>query len=168
MLGDTAVAVHPDDERYRAIVGKKVRHPLTGREIPIVPDAILVDPKFGTGAVKVTPAHDFNDFEVGKRHGLEQLTVIGLDGRMTAEAGPVAGLDRFEARKKVKELVAAQGLDRGAKPHALPPGRARPPGRSRPPPPAPGASARSRCWSRSSPISGTSGSSRSRAPPSRR
>jgi len=123
MLGDTAVAVHPDDERYRALVGKKVRHPLTGRELPIVADAILVDPKFGTGAVKVTPAHDFNDFEVGKRHGLEQLTVIGLDGRMTAEAGPVAGLERFEARKRVKELIAEQGLDRGTKPHALPLGR---------------------------------------------
>ena len=88
MLGDTAVAVHPDDERYRALVGKKVRHPLTGREFPIVADAILVDPEFGTGAVKVTPAHDFNDFETGKRHGLEQLTVIGLDGRMTAAGGP--------------------------------------------------------------------------------
>ncbi len=123
MLGDTAVAVHPDDERYRAIVGKKVRHPLTGRTFPIVADAILVDPKFGTGAVKVTPAHDFNDFEVGKRHGLEQITVIGPDGKMTAEAGPVAGLERFEARKKVKELLAAQGLDRGTKPHLLAIGR---------------------------------------------
>ncbi len=123
MLGDTAVAVHPDDERYRAVVGKKVRHPLTGRELPIVADAILVDPKFGTGAVKVTPAHDFNDFETGKRHGLAQLTVIGPDGKMTAEAGPVAGLDRFEARKRVKELVAEQGLDRGTKPHLLAIGR---------------------------------------------
>jgi len=123
MLGDTAVAVHPDDDRYRAMVGKKVRHPLTGREFPIVADAILVDPKFGTGAVKVTPAHDFNDFETGKRHGLEQLTVIGLDGRMNENAGPVAGLDRFEARKRVKELIAEKGLDRGAKPHTLPLGR---------------------------------------------
>ncbi|HYG69024.1 MAG TPA: class I tRNA ligase family protein, partial [Anaeromyxobacteraceae bacterium] len=78
MLGDTAVAVHPDDARYRDVVGKKVRHPITGREIPIVADAILVDPAFGTGAVKVTPAHDFNDFEVGKRHGLELVTVIDL------------------------------------------------------------------------------------------
>ena len=123
MLGDTAVAVHPDDDRYRAMVGKNVRHPLTGREIPIIADAILVDPKFGTGAVKVTPAHDFNDFDTGKRHGLEQLTVIGLDGRMNENAGPVAGLDRFEARKRVKELVAEKGLDRGTKPHALPLGR---------------------------------------------
>jgi valyl-tRNA synthetase len=123
MLGDTAVAVHPDDERYRAMVGTKVRHPLTGREFPIVADAILVDPKFGTGAVKVTPAHDFNDFEVGKRHGLPMLTVIGPDGRMTLEAGPVATLDRFAARKRVKELIAELGLDRGTKPHVLPLGR---------------------------------------------
>jgi valyl-tRNA synthetase len=123
MLGDTAVAVHPDDERYRAMVGKKVRHPLTQREFPIVADAILVDPKFGTGAVKVTPAHDFNDFEVGKRHGLPMITVIGPDGRMTLDAGPLATLDRFEARKRVKELIAEQGLDRGSKPHVLPLGR---------------------------------------------
>ncbi len=123
MLGDTAIAVHPDDERYRALVGKKVVHPLVDREIPIIADAILVDPKFGTGAVKVTPAHDFNDFAVGQRHGLEFLTVIGLDGKMNAEAGPVAGLDRFAARKRVKELIAEKGLDRGSKPHLLPLGR---------------------------------------------
>jgi valyl-tRNA synthetase len=123
MLGDTAVAVHPDDERYRGLVGKLVRHPLTGRTFPVIADAILVDPKFGTGAVKVTPAHDFNDFETGKRHGLGLITVIGPDGKMTAEAGPVAGLDRFEARKRVKELLAEKGLDRGSKPHALPLGR---------------------------------------------
>jgi valyl-tRNA synthetase len=123
MLGDTAVAVHPDDDRYRTVVGRKVRHPLTGREIPIIADAILVDPTFGTGAVKVTPAHDFNDFETGKRHGLEQLTVIGPDGRMTVAAGPVAGLDRFAARKRVKELLAEKGLDRGTKPHVLAIGR---------------------------------------------
>jgi valyl-tRNA synthetase len=123
MLGDTAVAVHPDDERYQAMVGKKVRHPLTGRELPIVADAVLVDPKFGTGAVKVTPAHDFNDFDTGKRHGLEQITVIDVSGRMNAAAGPVAGLDRFEARKKVKELVAERGLDRGTRSHVYPLGR---------------------------------------------
>ena len=123
MLGDTAIAVHPDDERYRGLIGKKVVHPLVDREIPIIADAILVDPAFGTGAVKVTPAHDFNDFAVGQRHGLELLTVIGLDGTMNAEAGPVAGLDRFAARKKVKELIAEKGLDRGSKPHALSLGR---------------------------------------------
>ncbi|BDG01623.1 valine--tRNA ligase [Anaeromyxobacter oryzae] len=123
MLGDTAIAVHPDDERYRALVGKKVRHPILGREIPIIADAILVDPKFGTGAVKVTPAHDFNDFEVGKRHGLEMITVLELDGRMNGNAGPLAGKDRFEARKEVKRLLAEMGLDRGTKAHVLPLGR---------------------------------------------
>ncbi len=123
MLGDTAVAVHPDDERYRALVGKKVVHPLLDRELPIIADAELVDPEFGTGAVKVTPAHDFNDFEVGRRHGLEMLTVIDLDGRMNADAGPVAGLERFEARRRTKELVADKGLDRGARPHSFPLGR---------------------------------------------
>jgi valyl-tRNA synthetase len=123
MLGDTAVAVHPDDERYQGLVGKKVRHPILGREIPIVADAILVDPKFGTGAVKVTPAHDFNDFEVGKRHGLEQITILELDGRMNASAGPLAGMDRVEARKEVKRLLAELGLDRGTKAHVLPLGR---------------------------------------------
>jgi valyl-tRNA synthetase len=123
MLGDTAVAVHPDDERYRALVGRKVRHPILGREIPIIADAILVDPKFGTGAVKVTPAHDFNDFEVGRRHGLPMIGVIGLEGKMTEAAGPLAGLDRFEARRRVKEIIAEKGLDRGSKPHHYPLGR---------------------------------------------
>jgi valyl-tRNA synthetase len=123
MLGDTAIAVHPDDARYRDVVGKKVRHPITGREIPIVADAILVDPAFGTGAVKVTPAHDFNDFEVGKRHALELVTVIDLDGRMNDAAGPLAGLDRFAARKEVKRILAEAGLERGAKPHVMPLGR---------------------------------------------
>jgi len=123
MLGDTAVAVHPDDERYRGLVGRTVVHPLLGREIPVIADAVLVDPKFGTGAVKVTPAHDFNDFEVGERHGLAFITVIGQDGRMTELAGPVAGLDRFAARKRVKELIAEKGLERGAVPHRVPLGR---------------------------------------------
>jgi valyl-tRNA synthetase len=123
MLGDTAVAVHPDDPRYRGLVGKMVRHPILGYELPVVADAALVDPKFGTGAVKVTPAHDFNDFEVGKRHGLPMRSVIGLDGKMTAEAGPLAGQDRFAARKEVKHLLAEKGLDRGAQPHLLPLGR---------------------------------------------
>jgi valyl-tRNA synthetase len=123
MLGDTAIAVHPDDERYRDVVGKKVRHPITGREIPVVADAILVDPAFGTGAVKVTPAHDFNDFEVGKRHGLEMITVIDLSGRMNDAAGPLAGTDRFAARKEVKRILAEAGLERGSKPHVMPLGR---------------------------------------------
>ena len=123
MLGDTAVAVHPDDARYAPLIGQRVRHPLTGREFPIIADGILVDPKFGTGAVKVTPAHDFNDFEVGRRHGLEFLTVIGLDGKMTDAAGPVAGLDRFEARKEVKRLLAEMGLERGSKANPMALGR---------------------------------------------
>ncbi len=123
MLGDTAVAVHPEDERWRAVVGKNVRHPITGREFPVVADAILVDPKFGTGAVKVTPAHDFNDFEVAQRHGLPLIAVIGPEGKMTAEAGPFQGMDRFEARKAVKAAIAEKGLDRGSKPHLLPLGR---------------------------------------------
>src|SRR5512138_1926025 len=93
MLGDTAVAVHPEDERYAAIVGKKVRLPLTDRLIPVVADG-MVDRKFGTGVVKITPAHDPNDFEAGRRHGLPEIAVIGFDGKMTAEAGPAyAGLD---------------------------------------------------------------------------
>jgi len=75
MLGDTAVAVHPKDERYKDFVGKYVIHPFNGREIPIIADSILVDPKFGTGAVKITPSHDFNDFECGKRHKLQFINI---------------------------------------------------------------------------------------------
>ncbi len=119
MLGDTAVAVHPEDARWKGVIGRNVRHPVTGREFPVVGDAILVDPAFGTGAVKVTPAHDFNDFEVAQRHALPLLSVIGPDGRMTAEAGPFAGMDRFEARKAVKAALAEKGLDRGAKAHPM-------------------------------------------------
>ncbi|MBE3575761.1 MAG: valine--tRNA ligase [Firmicutes bacterium] len=100
MLGDTAIAVHPDDERYRHLVGKTAILPILGRRLPIVADA-YVDPGFGTGAVKVTPAHDPNDFEIGQRHNLEQIAVIDEHGRMTAAAGPYAGLDRYECRKKL-------------------------------------------------------------------
>src|SRR5438874_1940620 len=82
MLGDTAVAVHPDDPRYHGFVGKKVRHPITGRTFPIIGDPVLVDPKFGTGAVKVTPAHSFDDFESGKRHGLPLINILNLDGTL--------------------------------------------------------------------------------------
>ncbi len=119
MLGDTAVAVHPDDPRYTALHGKRVRHPFVERTIPIVTDAILVDPKFGTGAVKVTPAHDFNDFATGKRHGLEEINILNLDGTMNASAGPFAGMDRKEARRAVKKALADKGLARGTKPHVL-------------------------------------------------
>ncbi|HWG99799.1 MAG TPA: valine--tRNA ligase [Pilimelia sp.] len=107
MLGDTAVAVHPDDERYRHLVGTEVELPLTGRRIPIVADA-HVDPAFGTGAVKVTPAHDPNDFEIGQRHGLPSLTVMDERGVITAH-GPFLGLDRFEARPAIVAALRAQG-----------------------------------------------------------
>jgi valyl-tRNA synthetase len=99
MLGDTAVAVHPDDPRYAAMVGREVELPLTGRRIPVVADP-HVDPKFGTGAVKVTPAHDPNDFEIGRRHNLPMLTIMDEHGLITAP-GPFRGLDRFEARPAV-------------------------------------------------------------------
>ncbi len=116
MLGDTAVAVNPDDPRYTNWVGRKVRLPLVGREIPIVADE-FVEAEFGTGMVKVTPAHDPNDFEIGKRHNLEEIVVIGKDGRMTEAAGAYAGLDRFEARKKIVADMEAQGLLEKVEPH---------------------------------------------------
>ena len=110
MLGDTCVAVHPDDERYRELVGATVVLPLLGREIPIVADA-YVDPSFGTGAVKVTPAHDPNDFEIAERHGIPKINVLAADATITAEGGPYAGLDRYEARRRViADLEAAELL----------------------------------------------------------
>jgi valyl-tRNA synthetase len=109
MLGDTAVAVHPEDERYTRLVGKRALLPLMNREIPIVADA-MVDREFGTGAVKITPAHDPNDFELGRRHQLPEIDVMTDDGHMSAAAGAYAGLDRFEARKKVVEDLKEQGL----------------------------------------------------------
>jgi valyl-tRNA synthetase len=117
MLGDTAVAVHPEDERYARLVGKTVMLPLMDREIPIIADA-MVDREFGTGAVKITPAHDPNDFEVGKRHGLAEIDVMTDDGHMSAAAGPYAGLDRFAARKKIVEDLKAQGLLENVTEHA--------------------------------------------------
>lgn len=110
MLGDTAVAVHPEDTRYRHLIDATVILPLTGREIPIIGDA-TVEREFGTGAVKVTPAHDPADFQMGLRHRLPQIVVIGPDGRMTKEAGAeYAGLERAKARKKVVEDLEKQGL----------------------------------------------------------
>jgi valyl-tRNA synthetase len=110
MLGDTAVAVNPEDQRYKDLIGKKVRLPLTGRDIPVIADS-AVDPAFGTGAVKVTPAHDFNDEAIAKRHGLPGITVIGDEGHMTKEAGAkYAGMDRYEARKQVLKDLKAHGL----------------------------------------------------------
>ncbi|MGI6317411.1 MAG: valine--tRNA ligase [Dethiobacteria bacterium] len=114
MLGDTAVAVHPEDERYRHLVGKKVLLPLMNREIPIIADE-YVDPSFGSGAVKITPAHDPNDFEIGLRHDLEVIKAIGDDGKMTPEMGKYAGMDRYEARERVvadlKELRLVEKIE---------------------------------------------------------
>ncbi|MGO9262562.1 MAG: valine--tRNA ligase [Bryobacteraceae bacterium] len=108
MLGDTAVAVNPADERYRHLHGRTVQLPLMDREIPIILDQVA-DPEFGTGVVKVTPAHDLNDFEAGRRHNLPSIRVIDENGAMTAAAGPYAGLDRFEARKRVVAALEALG-----------------------------------------------------------
>ncbi len=119
MLGDTAVAIHPDDKRYEGLAGKTVVLPLLGREIPIIADAKLVSMEFGTGVVKVTPAHDPNDYETGLRHGLKQITIFDERARVNLNGGPYAGLDRFAARKKVLEDLAAQGLLVAEKPHAL-------------------------------------------------
>jgi valyl-tRNA synthetase len=111
MLGDTGVAVHPDDERYRDLIGKTALLPIANRPIPIVGDAILVDPTFGTGVVKVTPSHDKNDYDAGLRNNLPQLQVIGEDGRMTSAAGAeFDGMDRNDARKRVVELLEQQGF----------------------------------------------------------
>ena len=135
MLGDTAVAVHPEDERYQHLVGKTIRLPITGREIPIVADD-YVDPEFGTGCVKITPAHDFNDYEVGKRHNLPLINVLDRDARILHEftvltfegyAGAhgekapdaYAGLDRFEARKQVIAEFENLGLLEKIDPHTL-------------------------------------------------
>ncbi len=117
MLGDTAVAVHPEDERYADLVGRHVVLPLVGRRIPVIADP-HVDPAFGTGAVKITPAHDFNDFEIGRRHGLEMIPVIDESGRMNDRV-PEAyrGLDRFEARRRVVADMEALGLLEKVEPH---------------------------------------------------
>ena len=116
MLGDTALAVHPSDERYRDLIGRQAILPIANRQIPIIGDAILVDPEFGTGVVKVTPSHDKNDYEAGLRNHLPQLQVIDESGKMTDAAGrDFSGLDRFEARKKVLAQLSAAGLLRSTK-----------------------------------------------------
>jgi len=119
MLGDAAVAVHPGDDRYRSLVGKQVLLPLTGRSIPVIADD-YVDPAFGTGCVKITPAHDFNDYAMGQRHSLPQINVMTLGAKISDEAPPAyRGLDRFEARKRVLADLQAQGLLVSEKPHKL-------------------------------------------------
>ncbi len=109
MLGDTAVAVHPEDERYRRLVGRAVHLPLTGREIPIIADE-YVDPEFGSGCVKITPAHDFNDYEIGQRHGLPMINIFTVDAVVQLPGSPYHGMDRYAARKRIVADLEAQGL----------------------------------------------------------
>ncbi|MFE8696900.1 valine--tRNA ligase [Cytobacillus sp. FJAT-53684] len=109
MLGDTAVAVHPEDERYQHLIGKTVKLPIVGREIPIVADD-YVDMEFGSGAVKITPAHDPNDFEIGNRHNLERVLVMNEDGSMNAKADKYQGMDRFECRKQIVKDLQEQDV----------------------------------------------------------
>jgi valyl-tRNA synthetase len=119
MLGDTAVAVHPEDERYAHLIGQQILLPLTGREIPIIADD-YVDREFGTGCVKITPAHDFNDYEMGKRHELPVINILDDDARINDNApAPYRGLDRFEARARVVADFEAQGLVEKIEPHTL-------------------------------------------------
>lgn len=109
MLGDTAVAVNPNDERYKHLIGKTLTLPIMGREIPIIADE-LVDPEFGTGCVKVTPAHDPNDFEMGKRHNLPFINIMNKDGTLNENAGAFQGQDRFDARKNLVQQLEAEGV----------------------------------------------------------
>ncbi len=117
MLGDTAVAVHPQDPRYRSLAGKTAILPLMNRRIPIISDP-EVDPEFGTGAVKITPAHDPLDYEIGQRQGLPSISVIGEDGVMTKEAGEFSGLDRLEARKLVVKKLEEEGFLKKVEPYS--------------------------------------------------
>ena len=134
MLGDGAVAVHPDDDRQKTLSAKRLNTRFLGYEFPIVADPILVDPEFGTGAVKVTPAHDFNDFETGKRHNLTLFNIFDENACILKNPevkDPIlsqidmdawnkfAGMDRFEARKAVKQALKDLGLERGSKPHQM-------------------------------------------------
>ncbi|MCB8967311.1 MAG: valine--tRNA ligase [Ardenticatenaceae bacterium] len=118
ILGDTAVAVHPDDERYQAYIGKTCLVPMLNRPIPIIADS-YVDMNFGTGALKVTPGHDPNDFEIGKRHGLAIINILNKDATLNEHAGSYAGMDRFEARKKLWSDMEAAGLTIKTAPHTL-------------------------------------------------
>ena len=119
MLGDTAVAVHPEDGRYRHLIGRLVRLPLADRDIPVIADA-YVDPKFGSGCVKITPAHDFNDYEIGQRHGLPMINVMTLDAALNDEVpAPYRGLDRAVARERIVADLAALGLIDHIEPHKL-------------------------------------------------
>jgi len=119
MLGDSAVAVHPDDERYKKFHGKFLKHPFIDRLIPIITDDILVKMDFGTGAVKVTPAHDPNDYATGKRHGLDFHVMLTMDGKMTPDCGEFAGMLRYDARIAVQEALDKMGLYRGKAPNPM-------------------------------------------------
>ena len=131
MLGDTAVAVHPDDERYQHLIGKNCILPLMNRPIPIIADDILVKPEFGTGCVKVTPGHDPNDYEFAQRHNVEMINILTPDGKINERGGAYAGLTIADARRKVVEDLEALGWSRpwrnglhgGLPPHQMPPGR---------------------------------------------
>src|SRR5690606_2226794 len=118
ILGDTAVAVHPEDERYREYIGRTALVPILGREIPIIADD-YVDRAFGTGALKITPGHDPNDFEIGKKHGLETVNIMNRDATLNENAGPYAGLDRFEARRRLWADMKEAGLVLKEEPYTL-------------------------------------------------
>lgn len=120
MLGDTAVAVHPSDERYKHLIGKSVTIPLNGREIPIVADGLLVDPALGTGAVKVTPAHDHNDYACGLRHNLPMINILSANGTINDNGGKYAGLDRYKAREAVTEEMERLGFFEGREDRDIP------------------------------------------------
>ncbi|MDQ3880569.1 MAG: valine--tRNA ligase [Chloroflexota bacterium] len=122
LLGDVAVAVHPDDDRYRALVGRDALLPFLGRRLPIVADD-AVDPAFGTGAVKITPAHDPDDYELGRRHGLPAINVLDEEARMNEQGGPFAGLDRFDARSAVVDQLRTDGALLVEEPHRISVGR---------------------------------------------
>lgn len=119
ILGDVALAIHPNDQRYFKYHGKSVYNPLTGEIIPIILDELLVDPEFGTGIVKVTPAHDENDYACGKRFQLPIYQIFDSFGNISIPVHNLKGFDRFEARHKVIELLKEKGLYRGAKPHSM-------------------------------------------------
>ncbi len=118
MLGDTAVAVHPDDERYRNLIGKQVELPLTGRRIPVIADS-YVDPEFGSGCVKITPAHDFNDYEIGQRHGLPLINIFTANASINLPDSPYHGMDRYRARDRIVEDLQALGLLENVQAHRL-------------------------------------------------
>jgi valyl-tRNA synthetase len=122
ILGDTAVAVHPDDDRYRALVGREAVLPFIGRRVPIIADD-SVEREFGTGAVKITPAHDFDDYAVAQRHGLPMISVLDEDARLTGEVGEFAGMDRYEARAEVVARLDAMGDLESERPHEMVIGR---------------------------------------------